>query len=207
MSKRVGEKPTSRKSISTDHRARSLTALANPKSSVDRKAILQWVERVATFFAERYGLPPITGRILGWLMICDPPEQSAADIAQAIGASRASLTTNMRLLTGGGLVHRLTRSGGRTAYYRVDDDAWEKVIRQRVESMTAFSRIADEGISLVGPASPRATRIRAARTFFQWAAERLAEAPQPLSKPAPSPAAGPRAARASRGRRTASGSP
>jgi predicted transcriptional regulator len=184
-----------------------LIVVANPKSSIDRKAILQWVERVATFFAERYGLPPITGRILGWLMICEPPEQSAADIAQAIGASRASLTTNMRLLTGGGLVHRLTRSGGRTAYYRVDDDAWEKVIRQRVESMMAFSRIADEGINLVGAASPRATRIRAARTFFHWAAERLADAPQPLSKPAPSQSASARATPASRGRRTASGSP
>jgi hypothetical protein len=153
--------------------------VAKPRSRVEREALLGWVERVATFFSERYGLPPITGRILGWLMICDPPEQSAADIAAAIGASRASLTTNMRLLTGGGLVHRLTRSGGRTAYYRVDDDAWERVIRQRVESMMAFSKIADEGIDLVGRAGPRATRIRAARAFFQWAAERLADAPGP----------------------------
>ena len=71
-----------------------------PRTSprVDRKDVLAWVERVATFFAEHYGLPPITGRIVGWLMICDPPEQSPAQIAEAIGASRASLTTNMRLL-------------------------------------------------------------------------------------------------------------
>jgi len=156
-----------------------MNALVKTKSRADRDALLHWVERVATFFSERYGLPPITGRILGWLMICDPPEQSAADIARAIGASRASLTTNMRLLTGGGLVHRMTRSGGRTAYYRIDDDAWEKVIRQRVESMMAFGKIADEGIDLVGRAGARATRIRAARTFFQWAAERLAENPGP----------------------------
>jgi DNA-binding transcriptional ArsR family regulator len=111
-------------------------------------------------------------------MICDPPEQSAGDIAQAIGASRASLTTNMRLLTATGLVHRLTRSGGRTAYYRIDDDAWEKVIRQRVESMMAFGKIAEEGMSLIGR-GPRATRIRAAREFFEWAAKRLADAPGP----------------------------
>jgi DNA-binding transcriptional ArsR family regulator len=151
-----------------------MNALTKIKSRADRDAVRNWVERVATFFCERYGLPPITGRILGWLMICDPPEQSAADIADAIDASRASLTTNMRLLTGGGLVHRMTRSGGRTAYYRIDDDAWERVIRQRVESMMAFGKIADEGIDLVGRAGSRATRIRAARDFFQWAAERLA---------------------------------
>jgi DNA-binding transcriptional ArsR family regulator len=159
-----------------------MAALAKAKSRVDRGAMLHWVERVATFFSERYGLPPITGRILGWLLICDPPEQSAADIAHAIGASRASLTTNLRILTTGGLVHRLTRMGGRTAYYRIDDDAWEKVIRQRVESMMAFGKIAEEGIDLLGSANPRAGRIRAARVFFQWAAERLADAPGPSLK-------------------------
>jgi DNA-binding transcriptional ArsR family regulator len=158
---------------------RPLIAVAKARSRIDRDSLLLWVERVATFFSERYGLPPITGRILGWLMICDPPEQSAADIAGSIGASRASLTTNMRLLTGGGLVHRLTRPGGRTAYYRIDDDAWEKVIRSRVESMMAFGKIADEGISLVGRTGARATRIRAAREFFQWAAERLTDSPGP----------------------------
>jgi hypothetical protein len=55
----------------------------------------RWVERVATFCVEEWGLPPITGRVLGWLMICDPPEQSAGGIADAIQTSRASLTSNI----------------------------------------------------------------------------------------------------------------
>ena len=46
-----------------------------------------WIEQVAEFFARQEGLPPITGRILGWLMICEPPEQSAAEIAAAGSAS------------------------------------------------------------------------------------------------------------------------
>src|SRR6516225_10258601 len=125
---------------------------------VDRKLLLAWVERVATFFAEHYGLPPITGRILGWLMICDPPEQSPAQIAEAIGASRASLTTNMRLLIASGLVQRLTRPGGRTAYYRIDDDMWQKVIQRRIASMISFGELARDGIDLLGADSPRAAR-------------------------------------------------
>jgi hypothetical protein len=155
-----------------------MNILVKSKARADRD-VRHWVERVATFFCERYGLPPITGRILGWLMICEPPEQSAADIAHAIGASRASLTTNMRLLTAGGLVHRMTRLGERTAYYRIDDDAWEKVLRQRVESMMAFGTIAEEGINLIGRTGSRANRLRAARQCFQWMAERLADSPGP----------------------------
>jgi DNA-binding transcriptional regulator GbsR (MarR family) len=100
-------------------------------------------------------LPPITGRILGWLMICDPPEQSAGEIAEAIGASRASLTTNMRLLTATELVHRRTRPGERTTYYRVDDDAWEKIVRRKFASLASFREIARDGMDLVGTDSAR----------------------------------------------------
>jgi DNA-binding transcriptional regulator GbsR (MarR family) len=139
------------------------------------------VERVATFFAEHYGLPPITGRILGWLMISDPPEQSSAEIAAAIGASRASLTTNMRLLTASGLVRRRTRPGSRTAFYSVGDDAWEQVIRRRFASLATFREITQDGLALIGPDSVRASRIRAAHDIFEWAATLLADSPGPPS--------------------------
>jgi DNA-binding transcriptional regulator GbsR (MarR family) len=155
--------------------------MAKSPHPVDRRHVLGWVERVATFFADHYGLPPITGRILGWLMICDPPEQSPAQIAAAIGASRASLTTNMRLLIASGLVHRLTRSGGRTTYYRIDDDMWEKIIRRRIASMMSFGEITKDAIDLLGAANPGAARIRAAHDFFDWMAKLLASSPAPPS--------------------------
>jgi DNA-binding transcriptional regulator GbsR (MarR family) len=143
----------------------------------DRKRILDWVEQVATFFVEQYALPPITGRILGWLMICDPPEQSPAEIAAAIGASRASLTTNTRLLIASGLVHRFTRAGGRTAYYRIDDDMWEKVTRRRIASLASFSEITKDAMTLLGADNPRAARVRSAHEYFEWMAKLLSCAP------------------------------
>jgi predicted transcriptional regulator len=154
-----------------------MTRPRQTRPAAERAQLLSWVERVATFFAEHYGLPPITGRILGWLMICEVPEQSAGEIAEAIGASRASLTTTMRFLTASGFVRRLTRPGGRTTYYCVDDDMWETVIRRRIASMMSFSKITLDGMSLIGPETPRATRLRAAHDFFDWMATRLAGAP------------------------------
>jgi DNA-binding transcriptional regulator GbsR (MarR family) len=137
----------------------------------DREQIQDWVERVAAAFAQHFGLPPITGRILGWLLICDPPEQSAGEIADAIGASRASLTTSMRLLTVGDLVRRRTRPGDRTTYFRIDDDAWEKVILQRIVAMASLREITEDAMKLVGPDSERAARVRAAHEFFGWLSE------------------------------------
>jgi DNA-binding transcriptional regulator GbsR (MarR family) len=124
-------------------------------------------------------LPPITGRILGWLMICDPPEQSAGEIAEAIGASRASLTTNMRLLTATELVHRRTRPGERTTYYRVDDDAWEKIVRRKFASLASFREIARDGMDLVGTDSARGARLRAAHEIYGWLEELLSNAAEP----------------------------
>ena len=134
----------------------------------NREQIQNWVERVAAAFAQHFGLPPITGRILGWLLICDPPEQSAGEIADAIGASRASLTTSMRLLTVGELVRRRTRPGERTTYFRIDDDAWEKVIRQRIIAMASLREITEDAMKLIGPDAPRSGRVRAAHEFFGW---------------------------------------
>jgi hypothetical protein len=54
---------------------------------------------------------------------------------------------DMRFPIASGLVHRLTRSGGRTAYYRIDDDMWEKVIQRRISSMMSFGKIAQDGVS------------------------------------------------------------
>ncbi|WP_410626600.1 GbsR/MarR family transcriptional regulator [Amycolatopsis sp. cmx-8-4] len=127
-----------------------------------------WIEQVSAFFARQEGLPPITGRILGWLMICEPAEQSAADIAAGIKASRASMTANIRSLTATGLVRRYTRAGDRTAYYRLDDQGWETAVRRRIEGMSAFEDVLHQGLDLVGPDAERASRLRAAQSVYHW---------------------------------------
>ena len=114
-------------------------------------------------------------------MICDPAEQSAGEIAAAIKASRASLTTNVRALIAIGLVRRLRRAGERTARYRVDDNAWESVIRHRVASLAAIDRLTEQGMRLVGHASARGARLRAIQEVFAWFEALLADAPGPPS--------------------------
>jgi hypothetical protein len=140
---------------------------------------MDWVERVASFCTEQWGLPPITGRILGWLMICDPTEQSASQIAEAIGASRASLTTNIRQLTAAGFVRRRSRPGERTAYFWIDDDAWERVLHNRFASMAAFTNIARDGMELTGSKSAQAGRMQSAYDAFDWLAGLVGASPKP----------------------------
>lgn len=144
----------------------------------DRDSLVEWVERVAMYLA-RDGVPPIAGRVLGWLMVCDPPEQSAGQISEAIGASRASLTSNLRLLSGMGFLTWRTRPGERTVYYRMADDAWSVVVRRQIAGVTSFLDITREGMDLIGPAGDRAARIRQAHVTFEWMAKVFQDAPPP----------------------------
>lgn len=124
-------------------------------------------------YLARDGVPPIAGRVLGWLMVCDPPEQSAGQITEAIGASRASLTSSLRLLSGMGFLTWRTKPGERTIYYRLADNAWSIVVRQQIAGITAFLEIARAGETLVGPDK----RIKQAEATFEWMAQAFDNAP------------------------------
>jgi DNA-binding transcriptional regulator GbsR (MarR family) len=142
-------------------------------SDPEREQLLAWVERVAAFFAQQNGLPLITGRVLGWLMVCDPPEQTAAEIAQGIGASKASLSTAVRVLEAAGFVRTTTRPGERGVYLRVVDDAWQQVTRRRLASLSAFSEITADGLDLLDHDPVRGERIRGAHRLFTWLEQEL----------------------------------
>ncbi|GAB3746860.1 GbsR/MarR family transcriptional regulator [Nocardiopsis nanhaiensis] len=131
--------------------------------SVDERArLLDWVDRIATHLTAVDGMPPITGRVLGWLMVCDPVEQSAGQIAEAIGASRGSMTPNLRQLTSVGFVERINRPGSRTTYYRLVDNAWQVVVEQQVAALQSFRALTAEGIDMLGSGSERSRRVRQA---------------------------------------------
>lgn len=132
-------------------------------------ALRDWVDEVSGYFAEHYGTPPIRGRVMGWLIVCDPREQTAAQIADAIRASRASLSGSLQILTASGLVKTSRRPGtGRTTYYRIADDAWAAMLRRRFQALTSFLELTERGLGLFPPDSPSRYRVLAAHDLFSW---------------------------------------
>ncbi|MEV8019762.1 transcriptional regulator [Streptomyces sp. NPDC086554] len=127
-----------------------------------------WVEQVATYFMQQSGWPPIMGRALAWLMIGDPPEQNAAQIAAGIHASRASLTGTLRLLSEARMVQAVTRSGDRATYYRLAPDAWATMVRRRLEGIASFVDITENGLALFPEGAENADRLREANQVFAW---------------------------------------
>ena len=54
---------------------------------------LSFVDQMGRFYSRQYGLPPVTGRVWGWLLVCEPPAQTAAEIAEALSMSRSAVGT------------------------------------------------------------------------------------------------------------------
>jgi DNA-binding transcriptional regulator GbsR (MarR family) len=128
----------------------------------------EFADRVALFF-EREGLPLIAGRVIGWLLICDPKEQSAAQLAEALGASRSSIGNATRLLTPSGLVQGVRRRGERQEYFRIDPDAWSGMLARRYERTTAFREVIEEGLdALRGESTERRARLEAVLELYRF---------------------------------------
>src|SRR6266540_2350160 len=88
-------------------------------SPAESTAERQYVEEFAAVGAAM-GMPRMNARLLGWMLICDPPRQSLADIAAALGVSRASVSIATRLLQATGLLKRVALPGARGYVFELD---------------------------------------------------------------------------------------
>jgi len=112
-----------------------------------------FVEDVGLVF-EQLSLPRMAGRILGWLMLSNPPHQSIEELAEALMASRGSISTMTRLLIQFGILERISLPGVRHDYFRIRPDALQHLIKQRAEQITMLRKLAERGLELVGDKSP-----------------------------------------------------
>jgi DNA-binding transcriptional regulator GbsR (MarR family) len=139
------------------------------------EAELRFVEEVALNF-ERQGLFRMAGRVLGWLLICDPPEQTFNQLAEALQASKGSISNVMQLLVPAGIVQKVSRPGVRRDYYRVAPNAWVDLARNHTRYYAAFKNLMDEGLRLLEdkPAARR-ERLRDIQALYDWLAHEMPE--------------------------------
>lgn len=112
----------------------------------------QFVENVGLYF-EQIGLTRMEGRIIGWLLICDPPQQSMTDLVEALGASKSSISVSLRTLTTLYLIEQISLPGQRRDYYRASSDMWSRSFRSRMHQVTALRQLAEQGLELLAEES------------------------------------------------------
>jgi len=105
-------------------------------------------------WASRQGASPAYGKLLGWLLICDPPQQTSAELAAALEMSNGSISTNMRMLERSGLARRVAIKGHRGHAYEMSPDAMLRGTADAIPHWRAMAGLMRRGIDLVGADSP-----------------------------------------------------
>src|SRR5215213_3829343 len=100
----------------------------------------------------------MVGRVLGVLLISDPPERSAEELAEVLHASRGSISSATRTLAQIGLVERRARPGERRDYFRVKPGAWRELMHRELQALPTFRQMAERGLQLMDHGAPEARR-------------------------------------------------
>ena len=133
-----------------------------------------FIEDIGLFFEEIGPLPRMAGRILGVLLISDPPAQSITDIAQTLQASKSSVSIMARLLVEHGLIERVASPMPRRDYYRFKPGGWVLYMRQWLELMSALHQLTERGLSLIADRPPELQeRLQEAHDLFSLVEERF----------------------------------
>jgi len=85
------------------------------------------------FAFEGLGVPRAAGRILGWLTLCNPPEQSAVELQEALSLSASTVSTMSRLLLEWSFIEKVARPRERRRFFRARAGGWLSASQHELE--------------------------------------------------------------------------
>ncbi|HSW74933.1 MAG TPA: MarR family winged helix-turn-helix transcriptional regulator [Candidatus Saccharimonadales bacterium] len=142
---------------------------------MDRDKILIFADHLARFYAERYSMPPVVGRLIGYLAVCQPMEQSINDIAKALLTSRSAINSAIKVLENMKHIQRTRPAGTRADLISLSPLGWENTGFEPSE-YTQMAALAREGLELLKDASPeRRQPLETMASLNDFLAQRLPE--------------------------------
>ena len=123
---------------------------------------------------EQEGEPRIAGLIVGWLLICNPPEQSFNDLVEELEVSKASISNMTRLLENKGIIEKVRKHGERHIYFRIKPRAWESILKRHLEVTKKLRDVAAKGLKMMEEdPDARTSSLREMKHFFDFSIETL----------------------------------
>ena len=126
-----------------------------------------FIEEMGQFLGG-YGMTPMAGRMWGWLLLCDPPEQTAAEIAEALGASRGAISGTARILTSAGFIRRTKKRGDRREYFSSPPEALDSMLANASVIYRQLREIAEHGVAAAGDSASARARLEEFRDVITF---------------------------------------
>lgn len=128
------------------------------------------------------GLPRAQAHVFGWLVVCEPAQQSADQLQAALALSAASVSAATSGLVAAGIATRTTLPADRRTYYALHPDGSRRLLARRLQSLTELRQATDDALAGAGHPGARL------RTWREVLARCEAAFSQALTaEPAPEP--------------------
>ena len=125
---------------------------------------ITFADHTARFFARRYAMAPMVGRLFGYLAVCGPREQSISELADALLASRSAIAGAVNTLESLRLIRRSRAAGERMDRVSVDMSYLQATGFDPAEYREQ-AELAREGLGLLADAPPERRAV-----LSEWAA-------------------------------------
>ena len=120
-------------------------------SNMPSDAEITFADHAGRFYARRFGMAPVVGRLIGYLGVCDPREQSIGELADALLASRSAIAGAVKTLETLGLIQRSRAAGERMDRVRIDMSS-SHAMGFDVSEYREMAELAREGLRLLADA-------------------------------------------------------
>jgi predicted transcriptional regulator len=144
----------------------------------DPDAISRWAEELV-FALMQMGFPRMPARVFVALITTDSGRLTAAELSEALTASAAAVSGAVRYLIQLGMIRREGEPGSRRHYYRVPDNWWEEVARNRDSLMGRWAAVMHDGGGILGTSTPAGARLTESARYFEFLST---EVPQVLRR-------------------------
>jgi MarR family len=125
---------------------------------------ITFADHTGRFYARRFGMAPMVGRLIGYLAVCDPREQTIGELADALLASRSAIAGAVNTLESLRLIQRSRAAGERMDRVRIDMSSPNAMGFDMTEYQEQ-GELAREGLRLLSDAPPERRAI-----LLEWAA-------------------------------------
>ncbi len=115
-------------------------------------AEITFADHMGRFYARRFSFPPMMGRLVGYLAVCDPPNPTIGELAEALLASRSAIAGAVKALETMQVVRRSRVAGERMDRVRIDLSSPQS-LGMDVSEYEELLELAREGLDVLQDAS------------------------------------------------------
>ena len=136
-------------------------------------AEITFADHMGRFYARRFSFPPMVGRLIGYLAVCDPPNPTIGELAEALLASRSAIAGAVKVLETIHVVQRSRVAGERMDRVRIDLSS-QQSMGMDVSEYEEMRELAREGLEVLGDAPPeRRAALLEMSAFAEFLVEQI----------------------------------